>query len=98
MFMRILGQSVGAAVFGAILNLGVYSQLPEAGDAVNRLMAPAARQSLAAGEIARLSEAVGGSLHIVYLIAGLVAAVSLILALALPAKLSPTRPVATRPL
>lgn len=92
MFMRIVGQSVGAAVFGAILNFGIYSQLPEAGDAVNRLLAPAARQSLGANELARLTEAVGDALHVVYLIAGLVAVVSLVLALALPARLSPIRP------
>ncbi|HYZ42402.1 MAG TPA: MDR family MFS transporter [Stellaceae bacterium] len=92
MFMRIVGQSIGAAVFGAILNFGVYSRLPEAGDAVNRLLSPTARQGLGATEIARLTEAIGISLHLVYVIAGLVAAVSLILALALPARLSPTRP------
>ena len=92
MFMRIVGQSVGAAVFGAILNFGVYSKLPEAGDAVNRLMTPAGRQSLGLDEIGRLTEAVGSSLHVVYVIAGLVAVVSLILALALPPRLSPTRP------
>jgi EmrB/QacA subfamily drug resistance transporter len=95
MFMRIAGNSVGAAVFGAILNFGVYSRLPEAGDAVNRLMAPATRHSLGAAEIARLTDAVGSSLHVVYVIAGLVALVSLILALALPARLSPTRPQTT---
>ena len=98
MFMRIVGQSVGAAVFGAILNIGIYSQLPDVGDAVNRLMSPVARQSLGAIEIARLTEAVGASLHVVYIIAGLVAVVSLILALALPAKLSPTRPLTQQPL
>jgi hypothetical protein len=92
MFMRIVGQSVGAAVFGAILNFGVYRLPPDAGDAVNRLMSPAARQSLGASEIARLTEAVGSSLHVVYVIAGLVALISLILALALPARLSPIRP------
>ena len=92
MFMRIVGQSVGAAVFGAILNFGIYSQLPEAGDAVNRLLAPAARRSLDPSEIARLTEAVGSSLHVVYMIAGLVAVASLTLALALPPRLSPTRP------
>jgi MFS family permease len=91
MFMRIVGQSVGAAVFGAILNFGIYRKLPEAGDAVNRLMAPAARQTLGAAEITRLAEAVGASLHVVYIIAGLVAVISLTLALALPARLSPTR-------
>jgi EmrB/QacA subfamily drug resistance transporter len=97
MFMRIVGNSVGAAVFGAILNFGIYSHLPEAGDAVNRLMSPAARQSLGATEIARLTEAVGASLHVVYVIAGLVAVVSLILAFALPARLSPTRPLTQQP-
>jgi len=91
MFMRIVGNSVGAAVFGAILNFGINRRIPDAGDAVNRLLEPAARQALGALEIARLSEAVAGSLHMVYLVAGLVAVVSLLLALALPARLSPTR-------
>ncbi|MFL5268406.1 MAG: MDR family MFS transporter [Stellaceae bacterium] len=91
MFMRIVGNSVGAAVFGAILNFGVNRRIPGAGDAVNRLLEPVARQSLGAAEIARLSEAVAGSLHVVYIVASLVAFVSLLLALALPARLSPTR-------
>jgi EmrB/QacA subfamily drug resistance transporter len=92
MFMRIVGNSVGAAVFGAILNFGINRRIPGAGDAVNRLLEPAAREGLGAAEIARLSEAVAGSLHVVYIVAGLVAVVSLFLALALPARLSPTRP------
>jgi EmrB/QacA subfamily drug resistance transporter len=91
MFMRIVGSSVGAAGFGAILNFGVLHRLPEAGDAVNRLLEPAARQSLGAGEMAGLTDAVAGALQIVYIVAGLMAIVSLVLALALPAKLSPTR-------
>ncbi len=53
MFMRIVGNSVGAAVFGAILNFGVGRRIPHAGDAVNRLLQPAARESLGAAEIAR---------------------------------------------
>jgi hypothetical protein len=92
MFMRIVGNSVGAAVFGTILNFGVYRLLPDAGDAVNRLMSPTARLGLGANDISRLTEAVGSSLHVVYLIAGLVALISLLLALALPARLSPTSP------
>ena len=94
MFMRIVGNSVGAAVFGAILNFGVSRRIPHAGDAVNRLLQPAARESLGATEIARLSDAIGAGLHNVYIVAGLVAVVSLALALALPARLSPTRPAA----
>ena len=94
MFMRMVGTSVGAAVFGAIVNFGIHRQLPEAGDAVNRLMQPAARQASAPDEIARLTEAIASSVHVVYVVAGLVAVVSLLLALALPARLSPTRPAA----
>jgi EmrB/QacA subfamily drug resistance transporter len=97
MFMRMVGSSVGAAVFGAIVNFGIHRQLPEAGDAVNRLMQPAARQMLGAGELARLTEAIASSVHIVYVIAGLVAVLSLVLALALPARLSPTRPLTQQP-
>ena len=47
-------------------------------------------------EIGRLSEAVASSLHIVYIVAGLVAVVSLFLALSLPTRLSPTRPLTRR--
>jgi MFS family permease len=92
MFMRMVGSSVGAAVFGAIVNLGIHRQLPEAGDTVNRLMLPSARQMLGAGELARLTEAIASSVHVVYLIATLIAVGSLLLALSLPARLSPTRP------
>ena len=92
MFMRMVGSSVGAAVFGAIVNFGIHRQLPEAGDAVNRLMQPAARQMLSAAQLARLTEAIASSVHLVYVIAALLAVLSLGLALALPAKLSPTRP------
>jgi EmrB/QacA subfamily drug resistance transporter len=92
MFMRIVGSSIGAAGFGAIFNFGVLHRLPEAGDAANRLLEPASRQSLGMVEIARLSDAVASSLQLVYIVAGLMAIVSLALALALPPRLSPTRP------
>ena len=97
MFMRMVGSSVGAAIFGAIVNIGIHRQLPEAGDAVNRLMLPAARRMLGPGELARLTEAIASSVHVVYVIAALIAVGSLILALALPAKLSPTRPLTRQP-
>jgi hypothetical protein len=47
-------------------------------------------------EIGRLSEAVASSLHIVYVVGGLVAVVSLFLALSLPTSLNPTRPPTRR--
>jgi EmrB/QacA subfamily drug resistance transporter len=97
MFMRMVGSSVGASVFGAIVNFGIHRRLPEAGDPVNRLMQPAARQALSADELTRLTDAIASSVHVVYVIAGLVAVASLLLTLALPAKLSPTRPLTQQP-
>ena len=94
MFMRIVGQSVGAAVFGAVLNFGLSRYAPETGDLVNRLLDPGLRHSLGATELARLGDAIASSLHLVYIMAGLAAAVTLVLACALPAALSPTRPLA----
>jgi len=97
MSMRMVGSAAGAAVFGAIVNFGIHRRLPEAGGAVNRLMQPAARQGLGADELARLTEAIASSVHVVWVIGGLVALASLILALALPARLSPTRPLTRQP-
>ena len=93
-FMRIVGNSVGAAVFGAILNFGVSRHIPEAGNAVNRLLQPAGHQGLSPAMVARVSTAIADGLHNVYLVAGIVAVACLGLALALPARLSPTRPAA----
>jgi EmrB/QacA subfamily drug resistance transporter len=91
MFMRIVGQSVGAAVFGAVLNLGIARHLPGHIDIVNRLLAPAAREQLGAAEIARASAAIAAAVHNVFIVAAFVAVVGLALAIALPARLSPTR-------
>jgi EmrB/QacA subfamily drug resistance transporter len=91
MFMRIAGSSVGAALFGAILNFGVERRVPGAGRLVNRLLEPSARRSLAAADLARLADAIAGAVHVLYLAAALVACLSLALALWLPSGLSPTR-------
>jgi MFS family permease len=91
MFMRIAGSSVGAALFGAILNFGIEARVPGGAQLVNRLLEPTARQSLAADTLARLVEAIAGSVHTLYLAAALVAVLSLGLALSLPTRLSPTR-------
>jgi MFS family permease len=92
MFMRIVGNSVGAAVFGAILNFNVSRRIPEAGNAVNQLLQPSTRQELGPAMILRVSDAIAAGLHNVYLVAAGVAVVCFLLALALPARLSPTRP------
>jgi EmrB/QacA subfamily drug resistance transporter len=89
LFMRMLGQSVGAAIFGGILNLGLARRLPGAGDVVERLMEPSQRAGLGADTVARLTQAVAAALHQVYLVTGLLALVALALALLFPAGISP---------
>jgi EmrB/QacA subfamily drug resistance transporter len=92
LFLRTIGQSLGAALGGAILNFGVARYAPEAGDALGTLLDPARRASLGADTIAHLSDAIAGSLHQVYVIAGVLAVLALAMTLLLPARLSPTQP------
>jgi hypothetical protein len=92
MFVRMLGASVGAAVFGAIINFGVARRLPEAGDAVNRMLDPTLRESLGPEILARLGDAVGRSAHEAFVVALLIALGTLAATLALPRGLSPVRP------
>jgi MFS family permease len=91
MFMRMVGQALGTALFGAVLNLGLARAVPGMADAVNRLLDPVERQGLDPQLIARLSAVIAGSLHEVYLIAGALALVTLALGLSLPPLLSPLR-------
>jgi EmrB/QacA subfamily drug resistance transporter len=91
MFMRMIGQAVGAALFGAILNWGVNRRLPGSGDAVNHLLHPALRHDLGAGEIARLGEAFALSVHEAYLVVVVIAVATLLLTLGFPRGLSPIR-------
>ena len=91
MFMRMIGMSVGAALFGAIVNFGVHRHLPGAGDAVNRLLHPAARGDLGADEVARIADAVALSAQDAFLVAALIAAGTVVLAWLYPRGLSPTR-------
>ncbi len=96
MFMRMIGQSVGAALYGAVVNFGVQRRLPGAGDAVNHLLDPASRRGLGADELARLADAVGAALHNVYLIVVTISAATLLLTWWFPAGLSPIRPARPR--
>ncbi len=89
LFGRLMGQSLGSALFGAIVNVGVYRHLPGGGAAVERLMDPALRSTLDGAEADPVIAALAHSLHNVYLLAGLFAVVLLVLAFRVPADLSP---------
>ena len=91
MFMRMIGMSIGAALFGAILNFGVHRQLPGTQAAVNQLLQSSARDSLGAEQLARLTDAAAAAAHDAFLVAVLIALATLLLNLAFPPGLSPIR-------
>jgi EmrB/QacA subfamily drug resistance transporter len=84
MFTRILGQAIGTALFGGILNASLSSHLVGGGNLVDRLMDPALRDALDPAAIAPLMAAFDHGLHLVYSITVLLALVMLACAFALP--------------
>jgi EmrB/QacA subfamily drug resistance transporter len=85
LFMRMVGQSLGVAMFGAVFNYVLFGAGSESGEVVNRLMEPALRLGLDAAEIARLTDEIARALHAVYMIALAISAFSLLLSAMLPA-------------
>jgi EmrB/QacA subfamily drug resistance transporter len=91
MFLRFVGQSLGAASFGAVLNFTLLHEAPDAASMVDRLLDPLQRGGLPGADLVRLTEVVALGLHNTYLLAGVLSVVALGLALLLPARLSPAR-------
>jgi MFS family permease len=91
MFLRFVGQSLGAAAFGAVLNLTLLHRAPEAINMVDRLLEPSQRDALPAKDLARLTDVVAFGLHNTYVLAGILSVIALVFALLLPPRLSPAR-------
>jgi EmrB/QacA subfamily drug resistance transporter len=87
LFGRILGQSVGSAMFGGIVNLGLADKLGS--NAVDKIMDPALRSNIPAAEFAPLMAAIAAALHNVYLVTFALVLVGFVLTRALPRGLSP---------
>ena len=87
-FMRQVGQAMGAALFGGTINAKLASQ-GASPDIVDRIMDPVLRKSIAAADIAPLTQAIAAGLHDVYLITSVLCAAVLTTALLLPARLNP---------
>jgi len=85
LFMRMVGQSLGVAMFGAVFNYVLFGAGTESGEVVNRLMEPTLRLGPAPVEIARLTDEIARALHAVYLIALAISAGTLLIAIMLPA-------------
>ena len=90
LFMRTIGQALGAGVAGAILNFSLSRYAPDAGDTLNQLLEPGLRATLDPATIGQLAHAIADSLHDVYMIAVVLAAATLALVALLPAGVSPT--------
>jgi hypothetical protein len=90
MFLRFVGQALGAAAFGAVLNLTLLHEAPGASNMVGRLLDPVLREGLPAAELTRLTDVVALGLHNQYLLAGVLSVVALGLALLVPARVSPS--------
>ncbi len=91
-FMRMIGQSLGTAVFGGLVNARLSGVAAGEGDIVDRMLLPEFRQSLPVTALLpllhQLSAAIGG----VFLIDLLLAAALLGVSFFLPLGLSPIRP------
>ena len=83
-FCRLIGQAVGAAAFGGVLNAGLAAAGPASHDAVRYLVEPALRTALPAAELARLTNALADALHNVFILAAVIAAVALLIILLVP--------------
>ena len=83
-FLRMVGQSVAAAVLGGILNSVLAARIGAGDTMVDRLMTPALRDALPVAELARLDAALAAGLHGVFLTTGAFSLLALLLALRLP--------------
>jgi MFS family permease len=91
LFLRFIGQALGAASFGAVLNATIQHRAPESVGLVNRLLEPASRQTLNEETQARLIDLVSAGLHNAYWLAVAMSVATLLLVLRLPARLSPSQ-------
>jgi EmrB/QacA subfamily drug resistance transporter len=91
-FMRLVGQSAGAALFGAMVNTGLTRYAPQAHEVAERLMDRAVRPTLSAPELAHLVSALAAAIHNVYVFVVVLSVVALLLGAALPRRLSPRNP------
>jgi EmrB/QacA subfamily drug resistance transporter len=88
-FTRLVGMSMGAALFGAVLNFGLHRRAGGITDAVNALMDPVRRAALPPRQVAMLTDAMAASMHEVFIIAVVLAAIATLLIAGLPKGLSP---------
>ncbi|MDB5360499.1 MAG: transporter [Rhodospirillales bacterium] len=83
-FSRLIGQALGAAAFGGMLNRGLALAAPGTHDIVRNLVDDAQRAALASPELNRLVDILAGALHSVFILAGIIAVGALIVTFFVP--------------
>ena len=83
-YTRIIGQSIGAAVFGGIVNAALADRVEPGSDVVSRLLEPSLRHAMPLAELAPAMDAFAGALHHIFEINVVLALLTLGWALALP--------------
>jgi EmrB/QacA subfamily drug resistance transporter len=96
-FMRMVGQSLGTAVFGGIVNANLSGQIAGGAELVDRMLMPAFRQSLPLATLTPLLDELGRAIGYVFEIDVALAAAILACAWLLPRGLSPTGPAPIPP-
>ena len=95
-FMRMVGQSLGTAVFGGIVNAHLSGYSTDQGDVIDRMLMPSFRQSLPLAQLEPLLRDLAVAIRRVFVIDGVLAVALLAACLFLPVGLSPIRPARDR--
>jgi EmrB/QacA subfamily drug resistance transporter len=96
MFLRFLGQSLGAALFGAVLEVSLPARTGTTGGVLDLLLDPHRRGMLATADLQRMIDGVAVAMRHAYLLTGTLAVASLLLALTYPRRLGPGSQVRQR--
>jgi EmrB/QacA subfamily drug resistance transporter len=83
-YARIIGQSIGTAIFGGIVNAALASRIQGEGDLASRILDPSLRESMSPEQYAPLLDAFGGGVHVIFEINIALAVLTGIWALGLP--------------
>ena len=83
-FSRLIGQALGAAAFGGVLNHGLARAAPGSHDIVRDLVDDARRAALAGPELDRLIGTLAAALHAVFVLAAIIAVGTLLVTFFVP--------------
>ncbi|HEV8015897.1 MAG TPA: hypothetical protein VGP48_10210, partial [Stellaceae bacterium] len=83
-YSRIIGQSIGTAVFGGIVNAALAARIPGGGDLASRILDPDLRQTLSPAQFVPLLDAFTAAVHYIFEINVALAILTMLWAWTLP--------------